>query len=261
LKQCPNCRGNLADFVSSCPYCGVATPVPPAPGSQQAWQVPPENSTKALISLICGVLFLFPPAALVAVALGHVALADIRKSKGRLIGQGLAVAGLVMGYVGIGVAAIFLVAVGFAVRSTLRQDVPANEAAAIETMKTYRTALARYEVQCPSQGFPDSLARLGPGSGDCLHANLIGGRLAVGSPARLGYQFVYQPGVHERDKVTAFALVARPVMPGGTGRRYFYLDEAWVIRQSTSRLVGPRSDPLDGAAAADGQDDEEDDSR
>jgi hypothetical protein len=248
LKQCPNCRANLADFVPSCPYCGVATPVPRTTGSSPARALPPQNSIKALFSLICGVLFLFPPTALVAVVLGHAALADIKKSAGWLTGQGLAVAGLVMGYVGIGAAAIFLVAVAFVLRSTLRQDVPGNEAAAIETMKTYRTAMVLYKVKCPERGFPDSLPRLGPGSGDCQHANLIDGRLAVRSPAKLGYQFLYQPGVHGQDKVTAFALVARPVMAGSTGRRYFYLDEALVIRQSNSQVVGRGSEPLEGGA-------------
>jgi len=255
LKQCPNCRAGLADFVPACPYCGVATPVASSGGSPQG---PPQTSGKALVSLVSGLLLLFPPAALLAVVFGHLALSDIKKSAGRLTGQGLAVAGLVLGYVGVAAAATFLLAVALVLRGTLRHDVSGNEAAAIETMNTYRMALIKYELKCPYQGFPRSLAYLGPGSGDCLHANLIDGRLSYRTPSRLGYQFFYQPGVHGNDRVTAFALIAKPILPGRTGTRYFYLDEGGVIRQASSYLVGARSEPVDGEASPQGGEDQED---
>jgi len=46
----------------------------------------------------CGCAFV---GSLVAIVLGHVALAEIKKSEGRLGGRGLAIAGLVLGYVGL----------------------------------------------------------------------------------------------------------------------------------------------------------------
>lgn len=243
MKQCTNCRGNLADFVALCPYCGVAQPVPQT--AQPGWGESPQNSNKALASLICGALFFFLPAAIAAVILGHLALPEIKRSAGRLAGQGFAVAGLVMGYVGIAFAAIFFLAVGIGVRHAMRQNVPANEFAAIQTMRKYDEALKAYAVKCPQRGYPQTFASLGPGSGDCTRANLLNARETITRPVRLGYQFVYSPGVSGAERVTVFALVASPIQPGITGRRYFPLDEGGVVRQADSRIVGPRSDAVD----------------
>jgi len=257
LKQCPNCRGNLADFVSVCPYCGVATPVAQAATSYPVWEIAPKSSGLALASLICGVLFLFVPAAIAAVVLGHIALVTIKRSAGRLAGQGMAIAGLVMGYLGIGITALFTIAVIFAMRTAFRQNVPANETAAIDTMRTYEGALKAYAAMCPEQGYPVDLERLGPGSGDCMHANLIDVRLAIQTPVRYGYQFSYNSGAHGMEKVSAFALIARPVVPNATGQRYFYLDEGGIIRQSKTQIVGPKSAPVDDSKT--GQDDKDHD--
>jgi Domain of unknown function (DUF4190) len=247
LKQCTNCRVNLADFVPFCPYCGVSQPVPQTAMAQAEWAVPPQSSNKALASLICGVLFLFVPASIAAIILGHLALADIKRSAGRIAGQGMAVAGLVMGYVGVALTAILTLAIVFTVRNTLRHNVPANEMAAIATMRIYNDALKAYAAKCPQQGFPSTLISLGPGTGtgDCTRANLTDARLAIGRPVRLGYQFVYTPGVLGAERVTVFALVARPVQPGFTGRRYFFLNEGGVIRQAESQIIGPKSEPVD----------------
>jgi hypothetical protein len=54
------------------------------------WTGPQENSGKATASMVCGILFLFWPAALAAVILGHIALSEIKKSAGPLAGHGMA---------------------------------------------------------------------------------------------------------------------------------------------------------------------------
>lgn len=258
LKQCTNCRGNLADFVALCPYCGVSQPVPQMVMAQQAWGAPRQTSNKAVASLICGVILCFVPSSIAAVILGHLALADIKRSAGRLAGQGMATAGLVMGYIGMIFSAIFAAAVIFTMRDTLRHDVRGNETAAIATMRTYDQALKTYAAKCPQQGYPSTLVALGPGQGDCRRASLVNARLAAPMPVRLGYQFVYTTGARESEQVSAFALVARPVQPGLTGKRYFYLDDAGVLRQANSRIVGPQSDPVDSPESGQGQGQDED---
>jgi hypothetical protein len=59
------------------------------------------TSTTAVVSLIFGILsWVVLPVigAIVAIVLGHMARAEIRRSNGMLVGDGLAVAGLVLGW-------------------------------------------------------------------------------------------------------------------------------------------------------------------
>src|SRR5882672_4622344 len=150
--------------------------------AQGAWEQPPQNSNKAIASLVCGVLFMCAPASIAAIILGHLALADIKRTAGRMAGHGLAIAGLVLGYVGVGLTAIYIVFMVFAFRTTMGGKIPANETAAVATMRTYDLALRKYAEKCPQQGFPATLARLGPGYGDCKGANLLDMRLATNAP-------------------------------------------------------------------------------
>jgi len=63
---------------------------------------PSETSTLAIVSLVMGILtwFLLPIiGAIVAIITGHMAKSEIRNSIGRLTGNGLATAGLVLGYI------------------------------------------------------------------------------------------------------------------------------------------------------------------
>jgi hypothetical protein len=226
--------------------------------AQSGWVAPPKTSNKALASMICGILFFCGPAAIAAVILGHLALSDIKRSAGRLTGQGMAVAGLVMGYLGTLFVAIFIIATALNLRNTLRTNVPGNESAAIDTMKKYNEALRAYAEKCPQQGYPANLMHLGPGRGDCMRANLVEMRLAMMRPTRSGYVYTYNPGVQGNERVAVFALVASPVRPGFTGRRFFYLDEAGIIRQADSQVVGPRSEPVDSPANGTDKDGEKD---
>lgn len=257
LKTCTNCRGNLADFVETCPYCGVAQPVQQVVSPQAGWQTPPQ-SNKAIASLVSGVILCFGPlSSIPAIILGHLALADIKRSAGRMAGRGMAIAGLALGYGGIGLTILYFVFMFFVFRNMFSGDVPANETAAIDTMRTYETALKAYAEKCPTQGYPATLTSLGPGPGDCTRANLIkDAQLAAATPVRKGYMFEYRPGLNGTERVMVFALVARPIVPGRTGKRFFYADEAGVLREAYSQIVGPNSPPLGAADQPAGQDDE-----
>lgn len=68
----------------------------------------------ATISLVFGILcwFLLPfVGAVIAVITGHMARAEIRRSQGALEGDGMAVAGLVLGYVHLGLALLAFIAI------------------------------------------------------------------------------------------------------------------------------------------------------
>lgn len=61
----------------------------------------PQTSALAIVSLIFGILawIMLPVLGpIVAVITGHMARAEIRRSEGRMTGDGLAIGGLVLGY-------------------------------------------------------------------------------------------------------------------------------------------------------------------
>jgi hypothetical protein len=99
-------------------YTENPTPINPTP-------YPPyykRDSSLAVASLVCGLatwFFLPVLGAIAAVITGHMAKKEIRESAGTLSGDGMAVAGLILGYTQLGllliavVCVVSLLAVGF----------------------------------------------------------------------------------------------------------------------------------------------------
>ena len=81
-------------------YQQGATPVVP---------VKVKNNGFAVASLVLGLLWLYWLGSLLAVIFGHVGLSQIGNSQGTEQGRGFAIAGLVLGYVGLAIAALFVV--------------------------------------------------------------------------------------------------------------------------------------------------------
>jgi hypothetical protein len=100
---------DLAAIVADLP-AGPAGPVMPYGYYPQVIQVPTTNGL-AVGSLVCGILEIFTLgfAAIPAVILGHVARGQIKQTGER--GDGMAVAGLVLGYLGIAGWLILILAI------------------------------------------------------------------------------------------------------------------------------------------------------
>ena len=65
------------------------------------YQPAPRTSTTAIVSLIAGIagwIFLPVLGPIIAVITGHMAKGEIRHSNGQVVGEGLATAGLILGY-------------------------------------------------------------------------------------------------------------------------------------------------------------------
>ena len=95
----------------------VGPPPLPAPGSfpGASFTGTPTMCGLAVASLVCGTctIVLFPLCILFmipAIICGHVAQSRIRQAKGALVGGGMALAGLIMGYAGVAVVPIGLMA-------------------------------------------------------------------------------------------------------------------------------------------------------
>jgi len=248
LKQCPNCQGNLADYVPACPYCGVILATPAGAGAQQAWNGRQQSSVKATASMVCGILFfLWPFTAIAAVVLGHLALSEIKRSAGRLAGHGMAMAGLILGYIGVAFVPFILIIAAIAIPNILRSKMAANEASAVGSLRTFNTAMVTYAAECPKIGYPKDLRSLGPGLSDpdkCAHADLVDAQLGKALPVKYGYHFFYTPQVDANGLVTRYVLAADPVTPGTSGVRHFFTDESGVIRYSMRGGADVNSEPL-----------------
>lgn len=62
----------------------------------------------AIASLILGILWMYGIGSAVALGLGYHARGEIDRSGGQLEGRGMATAGIVLGWIGIGMAILFL---------------------------------------------------------------------------------------------------------------------------------------------------------
>lgn len=136
MKVCPNCQTENADTTRFCTQCGNSLGdvlpsttehhIPPAAALpyqasqpsvpyQQPTAYPPiaqETNNKALWSLVMGIIgiFIFPVIFNVpAIILGYIAKNEISRSGGREAGRGMALAGIILGWVGLFLGIIWVV--------------------------------------------------------------------------------------------------------------------------------------------------------
>jgi type IV pilus assembly protein PilA len=256
---CTQCGTSNTDGSQFCSKCGATLGSLSAPGTApSAIPVsarpfpagPVQTSGKALASLVCGVFFLVFPASVAAIILGHLSLSEIRKSAGRLGGHGMAMAGLILGYLGVAMIPLILIIAAIAIPNLLRAKMAANQASAVNTMRTIVGANVTYSSEF-GNGFATSLEQLdgsGSGAGNCEHAALIDRVLASGT--KNGYVFTYsaKPSSDPPAKgcaepgASGFTVNADPITRNSTGMASYYVDETGVIRTEPS-----------GSATADSQ--------
>ena len=103
MANCSVCGTTNAPDAGYCEKCGqpLSTATFPAVTAPPA-AVAASTNPLAVASLLLGFLSLFPLFGILAVVFGHVARAQIRKSAGRQKGAGMALAGLILGYLFLG---------------------------------------------------------------------------------------------------------------------------------------------------------------
>jgi type IV pilus assembly protein PilA len=226
---CPRCGQTIAEGASFCASCGSqvspagVSPAmpgqPPAAGSP----VPAQTSGKAIASLVLGLLSFSFLAAIPAVVFGHLALSEIKKSAGRIQGQGMAIAGLVLGYLGIVMLPFILIIAAIAIPNLLRARIAANESSAVSSIRTLNTAEVSYAAVHKKSGYTCSLS-------DLQNAGLLAEPLANGT--KNGYAFVLQNCTAdvEGGPLSKYQVIAYPVSQGKTGTRSFCSDESATVR-------------------------------
>ena len=170
---CLGCGNSRPEGERFCGNCGRDSSLPAGvarPDPAASFGFPPETSGKAIFSLVCGVLFFLPPAAIVAVVFGYLSLSDIRKNAGKLTGKGLAIAGLVLGYVGAALGVMWIVLIGISIPRSMQAIRHANNGVNRASIATKNTAVATirnlnmaeiaYAQAHPAAGYTCSIADL-----------------------------------------------------------------------------------------------------
>jgi type IV pilus assembly protein PilA len=241
---CSRCGQSMPEGATLCAACGQQAGLadtPLAGLSSQATAgmpgppVPQKTSGMAIASLIFGILFIFFPLSIPAVVFGHIALSQIKRSGGRLGGRGLAIAGLVLGYLGIAMIPLILIIAAIAIPNLLRARIAANEASAASTVRSIDTAQVTYQATYPAIGYARDLASLGgaePCTSSQATACLIENQIAVAtaSPGLHGYIFATMTS----GDGSQYLVTAVPIVPNQTGRRSFCSIEDGVVRVDPS---------------------------
>jgi type II secretory pathway pseudopilin PulG len=145
----------------------------------------------------------------------------------------MAIAGLVLGYAGLAILPILIIA-AIAIPNLLRSRMAANEASAVASLRTYNTALARYAVECPQQGYPPNPTQYleldGSRPSSCPQESLTS--IPQGGELPMKSIFLYPDETRRRRAYFKIWLSGGPSGSGATGVRHFYTDETGLIRSS-----------------------------
>jgi type II secretory pathway pseudopilin PulG len=283
---CFKCGASMPEDATVCPQCATpvqAIPTPPPPPQQpatanpaatSAWlnvppapaqnpgqyppqsqpyraYQPPKTDGGAIASMVLGiasfVLCLSFLSGIPAVIVGHISRSKIKKSGGRLKGDGMALAGLILGYISF----LFIpIIAAIAIPNLLRARISANEASAASTVRTINTTQITYSTTYPEQGYARDLATLGGNcsSGSAEHACLLERQLGQANctsgvwcqkgsyrftissncaPARFGGE---QQGTE--NACSEYVIAASPVNSNAGRRNYCSISDA-VIRSRT----------------------------
>ena len=107
MRECPECGREVSDAAAACPGCGY----PLAGAAYQAEVVRCVTSGKAVASLVCslvGLGFCFFVGQILGIVFGYQARREIRESGGALTGEGMATAGIIVGWVGLAIDILFV---------------------------------------------------------------------------------------------------------------------------------------------------------
>src|SRR5258707_1459810 len=262
---CSKKGAQIDDQAQFCPQCGTTSPVmaqppapPPGPPTQQPPYAvpghsvpeltpPPPTDGKATASLVLGILAVIclgAWAGIPAIILGHVSRSNIQKSGGKLKGEGLALAGLIMGYFSLVISLLFITAI--TIPSLLRARQSANEAAAAATVRTLGTTEVTYSVTYPDQGYAPNLATLGPGSQSstrctpsATHACLIDATLGCSSSTWcVKDQYKYSVVGVGSPKLDDYVITATP-LNSGTASRTFCATADGIVRYKYGSVASP----------------------
>lgn len=169
-----------------------------------------------------------------------------------MTGDGLALAGLILGYLGGFAVPVVLIIAAVAIPNLIGAKITANQLSAIQSLRAINQAETLYSSTY--QTYTTTMTQLGPSAdgqptvstaGIITDAALIDGNKA-------GYVFKYSPtgaavssgagGNGGNAAVLGYTINADPLVPGKTGSAHYFLDESGTIHVNSGVPAGP-SDP------------------
>lgn len=118
-RFCPGCGNGVQGDPRFCEKCGgslqpgQAAAPPPPPSAGWAAPAPTKTNGLAIASLVLGILWLYWIGSILALIFGFIAKSQIDRSNGTQTGRGMAVAGIVLGLIGIVVPLLAIAAITF----------------------------------------------------------------------------------------------------------------------------------------------------
>jgi prepilin-type N-terminal cleavage/methylation domain-containing protein len=137
------------------------------------------------------------------------------------------------------VVAIILIIAAIAIPNLIRSKIAANEASAMNSLRTINTAQVAFAATYPSVGFASVLTALAGSSAICAtptgasSANACLIDPVLGSGTKAGYNFVVaSAGATSPNAI--FTANADPIFRGQSGQRSFFSDQSGVIRYNAA---------------------------
>ena len=118
-NQCGAVVPAAARFCASCGAPVAAAQMPPMPppapqypyaAADAAPSTGPRTNGLAIASMVLGIVWVYWIGSILAVIFGHIALSQIRRTGGVQQGRGMAIAGVVLGWIGVATLVIVLIA-------------------------------------------------------------------------------------------------------------------------------------------------------